>query len=596
MSKFRLAILLLAFGVAHVARAQVEIYGPATIARAYNGLGTNITPTNAWEYADARAAHITWGRFDCGWIYAETILSGNVSGGYTMPSSCAAGLLNSVKYGVHPMMNALYGAPYAQIAAGTTKAAVASGAIAVSLSITSGSLAQVVPGQTYLSLNSGAFLSPKYSYPGVLITAVNGATVTLASAANTSLAEGSGITVNLQLYAPVLIAPGANYLSNASVQAYGNYAAFLARQINAAGITGAVSIWNEPPWCCDEWDHAANLYDTPPANGDINRTLGMELPLYVADMANVPGVAFDSGYAESAMWNGAFFNPANASYIASIPQLQAQFGTESFHTYSNDPEDYIWNQACVAENATPAPVSNILAGNCTPPGLWTGATDGAVVAANSFPSSNGGVPHSVTETGLCRDCGVTTTETQIARYDLRDFLSAQAVGLSPVMFYRMSEDPEWEWVNSITLQPYPVYTAFKNLMADMSAVANAPVAAYTACQMPRVESYSGSWPLATMSFVGAKSGYKGNSILYYTWQRTWGWSPDWEAVKSPAAVPIKVEIPAGTSVYSIKDMVTDAAVSYTLSNSVLSYKVADDPVEVWLNPTRSSTLTSPQCI
>jgi hypothetical protein len=264
--------------------------------------------------------------------------------------------------------------------------------------------------------------------------------------------------------------------------------------------------------------------------------------------------------------------------------------------YGNDPEDYVWNQACVAANAAPSLVSNILAGDCTPPGLWTGATYGAVVAANSFPISNGGVPHSVTETGVCRECGVTISETQIARFDLRVFLAAQAVGLSPVMFYRMSEDIDWQWLNPTTQKPYPVYMAFKDLMADMSAVANAPVASYSACQMPQVESYSGSWPLATMAFVGAKSGYKGNSILYYTWQRTWGWSPDWEAVKSPAGVTIKVEIPTGTSVYNIKDMVTDTAVSYALSKGVLSYSVADDPVEVWLNPTTSSTVTSPGCV
>jgi hypothetical protein len=217
-----------------------------------------------------------------------------------------------------------------------------------------------------------------------------------------------------------------------------------------------------------------------------------------------------------------------------------------------------------------------------------------VVAANSFPNSSGGVPHSVTETGACRDCGVTTTETEIARFDLRDFLSAQAVGLSPVIFYRMSEDIGWEWVNATTHKPYPVYTAFKNLMADMAAVANAPVAKYTPCQMPQVKSYSSRWPLATMSFVGTKSGYKGNSILYYAWQRTYG-SP-WQAVKSPAGVTVKMEIPAETSVYSIKDMVTGTALPYTLSKSVLSYKVADDPVEVWFNPATSSTLTSSQCI
>jgi hypothetical protein len=160
------------------------------------------------------------------------------------------------------------------------------------------------------------------------------------------------------------------------------------------------------------------------------------------------------------------------------------------------------------------------------------------------------------------------------------------------MFYRMSEDIGW--CKRHYPAPYPVYTAFKNLMADMSAVANAPVATYSSCQMPQVQSYSGSWPLATMAFVGAKPGYKGNSILYHTWQRTYG--STWETVRSPAGTSIKVELPAGTSVYSIKDIVTDTAVSHSLSGNVLSYKVADDPVGVWLNPVRPSTLTSPDCV
>jgi hypothetical protein len=294
------------------------------------------------------------------------------------------------------------------------------------------------------------------------------------------------------------------------------------------------------------------------------------------------------------MWYGSMFNPSTFPYITSLPALQTQYGTESFHLYGNNPEDYIWNPSCVAANAAPSLVGNILAGDCTPPGLWTGATIGAVVAANSFPNSNGGLSHSVTETGVCRTCtGVNIDETQITRFDLRDFLSSQALGLSPVLFYRMSEDSEWEWVDSSTRKPFPVYTAFRNLMNDMGAVAQMPVANYSACQMPKIESYSGGYPLATASFVGAKSGYKGNSILYYTWQRTYG--STWATVRSPSLVTVKVVVPTGTAVYSVKDAVTNSHVAYSVSKNVLSYLIADDPIEVWLNPTTSSTTTSPNC-
>src|SRR6202051_337150 len=88
----------------------VETYGPVPATQVYSGLGTNITPTNAWEYADAQAAHITWGRFDCGWEYGEAQnMPANTSGGYTLPNFCSAGLASSKIYGVHPVMNALYG-------------------------------------------------------------------------------------------------------------------------------------------------------------------------------------------------------------------------------------------------------------------------------------------------------------------------------------------------------------------------------------------------------------------------------------------------------------------------------------------------------
>ncbi len=49
----------------------IETYGPAPATQAYQGLGTNINPYNAWEYASAQAAHMNWGRFDCSWGRVE---------------------------------------------------------------------------------------------------------------------------------------------------------------------------------------------------------------------------------------------------------------------------------------------------------------------------------------------------------------------------------------------------------------------------------------------------------------------------------------------------------------------------------------------
>jgi hypothetical protein len=564
----------------------VETYGPVPAAQPYSGLGTNITtPTNAWEYEDAEAAHMTWARFDCNWIRAEIQdMPSNTSGGYKLPSECSAGLASSKAYDLHPMLDALYGPPYSAIVTGTAASAVPVGATTVAINVTSGSLADVVPGSTFLALTSG-YLAAKYSYPGVLITSVSGSTVTLASAATTALAQGAAVTLNLVLYPPVIIAPGANYLNNTSVQAFGNYASYIAQQVAALGLTGTVSIWNEPTWCCDKWDHGVALYDNPPANGDISSSLGVELPLYVSTLKSVPGVPFDNGYTETAMWPGSLFYPATFSFVQSLSNLQSVFGSESFHVYGNNPEDYIWNPTCVIANATAALVSNILSGSCTPVGLWTGASDSAAVASQSFPNYQGGVKHAVSEAGICRSC-TGATETQVSRFDLRLFLSEQALGVSPVMFYLLSGETDWEWVDS-SQTPYPVYTAFKGLMADIGTIAQPPVTPCPACATPSVSSYKGYYPLATVTFVGSRTGDTANSILYYTWQRTYG--TKWTAVASPATVPVSVSVPSGMTVSSVKDTVTAAIVAFTFSGGTLVYQVADDPIEVLLTPAASTT-------
>jgi Bacterial Ig-like domain (group 3)/MBG domain (YGX type) len=591
-----LSALLLFIGAASSGICQsvttVEVYGPVTATQAYNGLGTNITPTNAWEYADAQAAHITWGRFDCSWGQAEVQnMPGNTSGGYKFPSACSAGLASSKTYGVHPLLNALYGPPYSAIAVGTAAAAVPVGATTVPLTLTSGSLSSLTPGTTFLAIANG-YLASKYSYPGVLITGVSGSTVTLASKTTTALAQGATVTLNLTLYPPVIIAPGTSYLNNASVQAFGNYASYLAQQIAGSGTTGGVSVWNEPTWCCDKWDHGVDLYDTPPANGDISATLGVELPLYVSTMNNITGVPFDNGYTETAMWPGSLFYPATFANVQSLSSLQKQFGSESFHIYGNNPEDYIWNPACVLANATVALTSNILSGACTPIGAWTGATISAAVASQSYPNTAGGVKHSVTESGICRSC-TGATETQVTRFDTRVFLAMQALGVSPVMFYRMSGETDWEWV-AADQTPFPVYTAFKSLMTDIGTISQPPVSACPACSVPTVSSYKGYYPLATATLVGSRAGDSANSILYYTWQRSYG--TKWTAVASPAAVPVTVSVPAGMTVTSVKDVVTSSAVTFTSSAGILSYQVADDPIEVLLTPVASTPPPSQQTI
>jgi hypothetical protein len=130
-------------------------------------------------------------------------------------------------------------------------------------------------------------------------------------------------------------------------------------------------------------------------------------------------------------------------------------------------------------------------------------------------------------------------------------------------------------------------------MTDIGTIANSPVAPYSACMMPRVSSYTGYYPLASLTFVGAQAGNRANSLLYYTWQRSYGTT--WLNVASPSAVTVLVAVPNGLTVSSVKDMVSGSTVSYTFSSQTLTYPVADDPVEVLLVPSSAATAATLTC-
>lgn len=585
-------ILLLAMPALGQSVTTVEVYGSVPAVQVYNGLGSNLTQTNAWEYAALQAIHGTWARNDCGWASVETS-----PGTYSMPSGCSAALTNSSTYGIHPVFNADYGPSYTAVASGTATSAVSVGATTVAITVTSGSLSLVVPGQTELAI-SGGFISTKHSYPGVMVTAVAGNTLTLASAATTAVASGATLTLNKLLYPPVIVAPGTSFQNNTSLQAYGNYAHYLATQIASAGLTGWVSLWNEPPWGDDAWDHGINLYDTQPASNSLSSgpfTLGIELPLYVASYVTpVAGVGFDNGYTETTGFSGSLYFP---NWVLARPNpkiVNASIVSQSFHPYGNNPEDAGWlGSSCLASHISLTNNDfNSMYSGCTPTGLNTSGAAKTAVAAGMTAYAFGGPSNDITETGLCRCSSPTPSETQVSRFDLREFLMFQSLGVSPIMFYRMYGDTNFQWMSSQG-NPLPVYTAFQNLMADVGSIASTPVAPYSPCMMPRVSSFTGYYPLATASFVGSQSGNRANSILYYTWQRTYGTT--WTSVASPTAVNVSVVVPAGLTVSSVKDMVTAATVSYTFSSQTLTYPVADDPIEVLLVPVSSSTPATLSC-
>jgi hypothetical protein len=220
----------------------------------------------------AAAAGATQVRFQCGWSGTENQSAPpqNVAATprYTLPSDCVAGLASAQKYGLHPDIIAAYGPPYHAILSLAVPEGAAAGATSLNVQFVSGVGGETLSDMTTFNNSiigaNGSYLSNINSYAGALIIGVNmtsptTATLTLASALTTALPANSTTlyTINQGLYpTPASFSP-----SDPSILAYTSYVAFLAQSIEAAGLTGEVEIWNEPPWAGDPWDNRVDFYD-----------------------------------------------------------------------------------------------------------------------------------------------------------------------------------------------------------------------------------------------------------------------------------------------------------------------------------------------
>lgn len=586
----RLALcLLLSLTASAQSVTSVETYPPVAAIDVYNGLGTNITPNSTWEYQAAQAAHMTYGRFDASWVNTELqTCPANTSGGYALSTITSQGLASSVTYGVRPVFDALFGPPFCSIATGTLTSNINIGDTTVTMTVTGGSLSNIVNASSALSAAGGSAIADKAGYAGVIITGHSGSVITMAAAATRSFTAGTALTVNLLLYPPVTVTPGTSYTANASVQAYYNYANYLAQQIVAAGTTGLIELWNEPPWGAECWDSGAdNCYDTPPPHVSIDPHLGIELPAYLSSKTPPAGVKWNSGYTDKA-GDGSIFNPPYYSVLPAISTMINNFAGESMHPYGNTPEDNAWSPVCIhstQDYVTIMQTCGLLGGN-------SGSDWKYSQAVKQFPYTAGGLPYNVTETGICTTCGNTVTDTQVARFNLRQFISWEAITVNPVIFWRLFDTGAFTWFVSQG-NPKPVYTTFLNYMTDLGAIAHSPVAPYSTCMMPRVSSYTGYYPLSTASFVGSRIGDRANSISYSLVQRSYPASGPWVNLASPAAVPATVTIQPGLMVTAAKNYVAGTAVSFSpATGNVVVSAVADDPVVLTIVPT-SSTATTP---
>jgi len=582
----------------------VESLGAIPASQAVNGLGFNITAGNNWEFQMAAAAGATHARYQCSWVSTENQTpppgNGAASPQFTLQPDCQAALASAAAVGMHSTIVAAYGSPYHQILTVTVPNGAPAGATTLNVQFATGSggdtLATMAPFYDTIISSSNLPITNKHSYAGGLITGISlqdatHATLTLASGLSAALPPGTSTqyVVNEYLHPP----PQSFSPTDPSVLAYARYAGFLASKISASGVTGEVEIWNEPPWSDDPWDDRYDFYDNQPvpvSPGPQTTYLpnwGFAAAIQ-AQASPAAGVTYNWGGTEKTGGNS-LLNPqmlANTGVVYQQPNTIVT--TESFHPYGNNPEDELWIEPCLAATIS---IHAAAAGNfasCNLAGVGPNlayAVQLSLIEKAINPSW--GIGHNITETGFE---GAMGDNLHKARFVMRQFLGYQAAGVTPIEFYRLydTSTDDFSFVNPTanadgTHSPLPAYTAVAGLMSDLGKIKLAPVAPYTASTLPTVAGYKGTYPLDTVSLVGARSGDTANSILFAVWQRS-NTSGTWATLSSPAAAPVTLTIPAGLSVAAVLNLDTRAEVSYTSAGQQITFSVSDDPVEVLVEP------------
>ncbi len=265
------------------------------------------------------------------------------------------------------------------------------------------------------------------------------------------------------------------------------------------------------------------------------------------------------------------------------------FASESFHPYGNNPEDSAWIADCPGRYASSSTRAEVFR-ECTPEGLVVGSNvkwqDTFYEAARAQGRKTPDL--SITETGICR-CSQAVSEAQVTRFDIRQFLTFSGLGVHPILFYRLAGDRSFEWLHS-DHSPYPVYSAFTELMKRVGLLASPPVSGKNASSAPKVSSFSGTYPLATVSFTGRLHGDEVESQLLYTWQRSYSLEK-WLDVPSPPPAKVAVSFSKALKVVSVRDTVTLTPVLYKSDGNILSYFVSDNPIEVLFAPLHSAMMS-----
>ena len=472
------------FTISAPSLGNVQPLGVIPASQPLAGLGFNIDPLNEWEFQLAAAAGTTHVRFQCGWNATETQTAPpqnqNTSTPYVLQSDCQSGLALAKKYGMHPTIIAAYGSPYHAILSVAVPGGASAGSTSINVQFASGvggdTMASLAPFTDTIIAANGSQISARNSYAGALITGVNQtdpthATLTLASALTSALPANSTTLYTISEY---LHPPAATFSpSDPSVIAFTKYAQFLAQSIAAAGLTGDVELWNEPPWAPDPWDERANFYDafpgviSPGPQGPSLANWGFVAALQ--GQTPIPGVTYTwAGTNKSG--DNSVLNPSMlANTGVSFTQPATTVTSESLHPYTNNPEDSAWSQSCLEGTIKAYPLAPLYFMPCNL--VSTSQSNSLLVEQESLVqksrNSSWGISHEITEAGFSLGLGDTAHQ---ARYTTRIFLAFQAAGVTPLEFYRLYDPSAQQltFTDPTTQNPLPSYTAIAGLMSDLA--------------------------------------------------------------------------------------------------------------------------------
>jgi hypothetical protein len=593
--------------------SSVELLGTATAEQVSNGLGFVVPQQSLdWEFAAAARAGATHVRFQCSWpsVEKQSAPPNNTSSGFVQDPDCVSGFNSALNRGFKVTVVAAYGPPYHQILAVTLPGGAPAGATSLRIEFASGvggaTLANIAFPYDYIIGAGGSQFTGRHNYAGSFITGARltdstHAILTLASAVTTPLPASTRIRYKIN----EILYPSVNSWNpnDSSIEAYSRYVSFLACDMASRGIEGEIEIWNEPPWADDSWDARGYLYDTLPLGDVFSPNYGLA--------AKLQEIALPEGI--KLIWAGTEKSGSESLMLAqeknppvSIREPVTNFSSESFHPYGNTPEQMMWTDDCLNGTIQIYPTKPEAYQNCYLPGEKTGANfiwaaQYSLVAQKQ--NLTYGIAHSITETGILPP--VSGLRTAQARFNIRQFIGYQALGITPIEFYSIADttqpnDPNFSFVDPAGGSTYtanPSFKAISGFMADIKPISNLPVSFSTSGSLPSVAGYTGTYPLSTVHFVGSRKGAKGNSDMFVIWQRSYtpgcavnggrnavSCDNSWIQQASPDAAPIIVEIPIAMRVTSVINAVTRAPVSYSIVGQLIAFDVADDPIEILVDP------------